>query len=92
VGLLTVGTSWIVVERRSAMESESTQDEPRYRKVRRPTIFMFQPDQIEKIEPHETGKLREWEAMMKTRVGLKANVTDLSGLPTISLSGGVPVD
>jgi hypothetical protein len=66
--------------------------EQRYRKVRRPTVFMFQPDEIEEIEPHETAKLKEWEALMRTRVGLRVRVTDLSGLPTISKSGGVPVD
>jgi hypothetical protein len=71
------------------------QDDPqeqRYRKVRKPTIFMFQPDEIEKIEPQETAKLKEWEALMKTRVGLATRVSDLSGLPTISRSNGVPVD
>jgi hypothetical protein len=74
------------------MAEDSSSGEQRYRKVRRPTVFMFQPDEIEKIEPHETAKLNEWETLMKTRVGLRASVTDLSGLPTISRSGGVPVD
>jgi hypothetical protein len=74
------------------MADDESPQEQRYRKVRKPTVFMFQPDEIEKIEPHETARLREWEALMKSRVGLRVNVTDLSGLPTISRSGGVPVD
>ena len=71
---------------------EEYSGDSRYRKVKKPTVFMFQPDEFEEIEPHETAKLQEWEALMKTRVGLPVRVRDLSGLPTISKSGGVPVD
>jgi hypothetical protein len=40
---------------------EEYSGDSRYRKVKKPTVFMFQPDEFEEIEPHETAKLQEWE-------------------------------
>ena len=50
-----------------------------------PAVFMFQPTGFEVVKTPE--KLREWERLMRERVGLQTvaeTLGELSGLPTIS--------
>ena len=46
-----------------------------------PAVFMFQPTRFEVVVGE---RLREWESLLKARVGLRGDLGNLAGLATIS--------
>ena len=51
-----------------------------------PIIFTFRPERYNVLESPE--EIRQWEKLMKERVGLSAQLTNLSGTCSESYSGG----
>lgn len=55
-----------------------------------PIVFVFQQESYEILESPED--LKNWEKMMKERVGFKADLTNVSGTCTESRTGGTSDD
>jgi len=57
---------------------------------KRPVIFHFQPDEFRQMDTPE--KIKQWEKLMKERVGFSAEFTNFSGTGTESCCQGTPDD
>jgi hypothetical protein len=66
--------------------------DPLIMRLRMPLMFHFQPEDIEIIRVNDTERLKEWEALMAERVGIRLSMTDIDGSATISRCGGTPCD
>lgn len=55
-----------------------------------PIVFAFRPESYKVLEVPE--EIKQWENLMKERVGLSADLTNLSGTCCESYSGGAKDD
>ena len=55
-----------------------------------PVVFSFRPESYKVLE--SSDEIKEWERLMKERIGLSADLKNLSGTCCESWSGGVKDD